>query len=195
MYVDGVSSKGRPKRYKSRNLHTNLAEAQNDNAFRCVCRQPNSMVLLVPIHYTETYNPKDECANKCRHKGCGNHRAAMLLVLPSLTCCELNIALFAMYMWLWLEYTSDSRHDGFWGVLWRGRRARRGVCVVMGMRVELDIVVLCYCRILCAARLARCSTWNKTKHIHQTQTWTTCPYSQDGRRRRHRKREPLLVVS
>lgn len=147
MYVDGVSSKGRPKRYKSRNLHTNLAEAQNDNAFRCVCRQPNSMVLLVPIHYTETYNPKDECANKCRHKGCGNHRAAMLLVLPSLTCCELNIALFAMYMWLWLEYTSDSRHDGFWGVLWRGRRARRGVCVVMGMRVELDIVVLCYCRI------------------------------------------------
>ena len=96
------------------------------------------------VDYSQDYDSEDEGTNEPDHEGCCNHRAAMFFILPSLTCCGLNITLFAVDMWFRLEHTSNRGYDRFWGVLCRGRRARGGVYVVMGMRVELDIVVLSY---------------------------------------------------
>lgn len=94
------------------------------------------------------HNSEDEGAHEKAHEGGRNHCATVFFVLPSLARCSLNIALLAMHMWFWLEHTSNGGYDRFRCVLRRGRRARRGVDVVMRMRDELDIVVLCYCCIL-----------------------------------------------
>jgi hypothetical protein len=95
------------------------------------------------------YDTKDESAEKTDHKGRSYHGAAMTFVCSTFSCSQLDVALFAVHMWFWLENACDGLNNGFGRICcWCGRRAVRGVDRLVGMRVKFDIIVLCNCCIL-----------------------------------------------
>jgi hypothetical protein len=59
------------------------------------------------VHHAHDYDPKHECAHKSHHECRGDHGAAMLLVLATLSRRKLNIALFTVNMGLWPEHACD----------------------------------------------------------------------------------------
>jgi hypothetical protein len=98
---------------------------------------------LVPVHHAHDNCAEYERAHKAHHKGRGYHVTAVLLILPALPSRHLHVALFTVCVWLGLE---DSRNGLNKRLLrWRIRRcgcgAGGGMVVLVGVRVELDIVL------------------------------------------------------
>jgi hypothetical protein len=68
---------------------------------------------LMSVDNSHGYDSEDEGTQKTDHERRCNHRAAMFLILPSLACCGLNVALFAVDMRFRLEHTSNRGYDRF----------------------------------------------------------------------------------
>jgi hypothetical protein len=103
---------------------------------------------FVPGNNAHGYNAKDECTQEAYHKGRGYHAATMLLVLSTLSRCELYVALFAMDMGLWLEHSCYGLNKRLGCIVCLRSRQGRDVGVLMAVGMEFDIVILCYYSVL-----------------------------------------------
>jgi hypothetical protein len=112
-----------------------------------LCPNESPMSLAFGNH-AYGYNTEDESAKKCNHKRRSYHSTAMSFVLSTLPCSQLDVALFAVHMWLWLEHTCDGLNNRLGRSCWSGCRARRGMDVLVRVRVKFNIIVLCNCCIL-----------------------------------------------
>jgi hypothetical protein len=110
--------------------------------------QYESPMSLASGNHAHGYDTEDESANKCNHKRRSYHGTAMPFVLSTLSCSQLDVALFAVYMWLWLKHTCDGLNNRLGRSCWSGCRAGRGMDVLVRVRVKFDIIVLCDCCIL-----------------------------------------------
>jgi hypothetical protein len=75
----------------------------------------------------------------------------MLLILATLACHYLYIALFAMNVWLGLEYAREGLYERLGRVRWSRSVSGRSVAVVVDLRLKLYVVVLCDCGVLGAS--------------------------------------------